>query len=74
MLVSGLLPYGSATRTTATNVRFRWKYIVGSDIFLVNSDDLDTTARWFPDLRNRATMLKITRTARRASSLGRSER
>jgi hypothetical protein len=64
MLVSGLLQYGSATRTTTTNIRFRWEYILGSEMFLVYSDELDTTLRGFPDLRNRAIVFKINRMAR----------
>lgn len=64
MLVSGLLQYGSATRTTTTNIRFRWEYILGSEMFLVYSDELDTTVRGFPDLRNRAIVFKINRMAR----------
>ncbi len=61
MFVSGLLQYASATRTTSTNVRFRWEYVLGSEMFLVYSDELDAAAAGFPDLRNRAIVFKINR-------------
>jgi hypothetical protein len=61
MLVSGLVQYGSATRTTSTNVRFRWEYVLGSEMFLVYSDELDASVKGFPDLRNRAIVFKINR-------------
>ncbi len=61
MFVSGLVQYASATRTTSTNVRFRWEYVLGSEMFLVYSDELDAAVRGFPDLRNRAIVFKINR-------------
>ena len=64
MFVSGLVQYASATRTTSTNVRFRWEYILGSEMFLVYSDELDAAVRGFPDLRNRAVVFKINRMLR----------
>ncbi len=64
MFVSGLVQYASATRTTSTNVRFRWEYILGSEMFLVYSDELDASVRGFPDLRNRAVVFKINRMLR----------
>ena len=61
MFVSGLVQYASATRTTSTNVRFRWEYVLGSEMFLVYSDELDAAATGFPNLRNRAIVFKINR-------------
>ncbi|MEQ1896410.1 MAG: DUF5916 domain-containing protein [Vicinamibacterales bacterium] len=61
MFVSGLVQYASATRTTSTNVRFRWEYVLGSEMFLVYSDELDASVKGFPDLRNRAIVFKINR-------------
>ena len=64
MFVSGLVQYASASRTTSTNVRFRWEYVLGSEMFLVYSDELDAAATGFPNLRNRAIVFKINRMAR----------
>ena len=61
MFVSGLVQYASASRTTSTNVRFRWEYVLGSEMFLVYSDELDAAATGFPNLRNRAIVFKINR-------------
>ncbi len=64
MFVSGLVQYASATRTMSTNVRFRWEYILGSEVFLVYTDELDASAPGYPDLRNRAVVFKINRMLR----------
>ncbi|HVZ48787.1 MAG TPA: DUF5916 domain-containing protein [Gemmatimonadaceae bacterium] len=67
MFVSALLQYSSADRAFSTNLRYRWEYAPGSELFLVYTDERDTT----PDalatpttvrgIRNRAFVVKINR-------------
>jgi len=70
MFVSGLLQYSSADRAVSTNLRFRWKYLPGSELFLVYTDEHDTTEERFATpttvrgLKNRAFVVKINRLLR----------
>jgi len=62
MFVSGILQYNSAGTSVGSNVRFRWEYRPGSELFVVYTDDYDTNPR--PDLaslRNRAFVVKFNR-------------
>jgi len=61
MFVSGLVQYSSADRAFSTNLRFRWEYQLGSELFLVYTDERDTLASGFPTLKNRALVLKVNR-------------
>ena len=61
MFTSALLQYNSASKTVAANVRFRWEYQPGSELFLVYNEQRDTLMRRFPGLENRAFIVKITR-------------
>ena len=61
MFVSALTQYNSSSQTFSTNVRFRWEYSPGSDLFVVYSDGRDTASDGFPRLANRAFVVKITR-------------
>lgn len=61
MFVAALVQYNSTNRLMTTNLRFRWEYRPGSDVFLVYSDGRDTFGRGFPSLSNRGVTLKITR-------------
>jgi hypothetical protein len=58
---SALIQYNSTTHGLSTNARFRWEYQPGSDLFVVYSDGRDTLANGFPELQNRAFVVKITR-------------
>ncbi len=67
MFASALVQYNSADRAFSTNLRFRWEYAPGSELFLVYTDERDvrddryatpTTVR---GLKNRALVLKINR-------------
>ena len=64
MFTSALLQYNSGTNTFATNVRFRWEYSPGSEFFVVYNDQRDTLAPTFPNLVNRAFVVKISRVLR----------
>ncbi len=61
MFTSALLQYNSANNTVAANIRFRWEYQPGSELFLVCNEQRDTLMRRFPGLENRAFIVKITR-------------
>jgi hypothetical protein len=53
--------YNSTTRRTGANVRLRWEYRPGSELFVVYNDERDTLARGFPNLQNRVLIIKINR-------------
>ena len=62
MFASALLQYNSADRTFGTNLRYRWEYQPGSELFLVYTDEHDTrAAAGTPALRNRAFVVKANR-------------
>jgi len=64
MFFSGLVQYNSANDTVSSNMRFRWEYSPGSEIFVVYSDDRDTeTLRpdRYTELRNRGFVIKFNR-------------
>jgi hypothetical protein len=59
--VSGLLQFSSTDRLLGSNFRFRWEYRPGSELFVVYTDERNTLTRGYPDLRNRAFVVKINR-------------
>jgi Domain of unknown function (DUF5916)/Carbohydrate family 9 binding domain-like len=61
MFASALLQYNSTTRRTSANVRLRWEYRAGSELFVVYNEERDTLAHGFPDLQNRAFIVKVNR-------------
>jgi len=61
MFASALVQYNSTTRRTGANVRLRWEYRPGSELFVVYNEERDTLALGFPDLQNRALIIKINR-------------
>jgi len=61
MFASALVQYNSTTRRTSANVRLRWEYRPGSELFVVYNEDRDTLAHGFPDLQNRAFIVKVNR-------------
>ena len=65
MFVSALFQYDSESRGFATNVRLRWEYQPGSELFVVYNEQRDTLTQGFPGLNNRALIVKITRLFRR---------
>ena len=54
----------SDTHSVSANVRFRWEYCPGSELFIVYNEDRDTLARSFPALNNRAIIVKVNRLLR----------
>ena len=61
MFVGGLLQYNTSTDSFSTNVRLRWEYQPGSELFVVYNDQRDTSLRGTPFLENRAFIVKFTR-------------
>jgi hypothetical protein len=59
MFASALVQYNSSTAVASTNLRLRWEYRPGSELFLVYNDERDTLAIRFPSLRNRAFVMKV---------------
>ena len=64
MFASALVQYSSTDRLFSSNFRFRWEYRPGSEFFVVYTDERDTLARGYPDLKNRAFVVKINRLLR----------
>ena len=54
MFFGGLLQYNNGTNSLSTNLRLRWEYQPGSELFVVYNDQRDTTLRGTPFLENRA--------------------
>jgi len=68
MFVSGLLQYQTRTDSVSTNARFRWEYRPGSELFVVYTDERDTSTlaqtTIVRGLKNRAFVVKINRLLR----------
>jgi len=64
MFVSGLLQYNSSNNTYSTNLRLRWEYLPGSELFVVYNEGRDTARPGFPGLQNRALVVKANRLLR----------
>ena len=64
MFTSALVQYNSESHSLSANVRLRWEYRPGSELFIVYNDERDTFGRRFPDLMNRAFIVKINRLLR----------
>ncbi|MEZ5293285.1 MAG: DUF5916 domain-containing protein [Vicinamibacterales bacterium] len=61
MFASALVQYNSTDKSFSTNVRYRWEYKLGSEFFVVYTDERDTRAAGYPGLKNRAFVVKLTR-------------
>ena len=63
MFVSALVQYNSATGSVGTNIRLRWEYHPGSELFVVYNENRDDALRpgRFPRIENRAFIVKINR-------------
>jgi hypothetical protein len=69
MFASALVQYGSADHAVSSNVRFRWEYAPGSEVFLVYSDERGVNDALVPPtflqgVRNRAFVVKVNRLLR----------
>lgn len=61
MFVSALFQYNSSANALTSNVRLRWEYQPGSELFVVYSDGRDTVGSGYPHLLTRAFIVKINR-------------
>jgi len=59
MFIGALIQYTTANDMVASNLRFRWEYVPGSDLFVVYSDGRETTGSGFPSVQNRTFVVKI---------------
>jgi hypothetical protein len=60
-VMSALVQYNSGDNSFSSNVRFRWEYQPGSDLFIVYSDSYDTYGTGFASLENRSLVVKFTK-------------
>ena len=67
MFFGGLIQYNSATNSVSANLRLRWEYSPGSELFVVYTEDRDTDPLRpdrldsFSLLRNRGLVVKVNR-------------
>jgi hypothetical protein len=61
MFASAFVQYGSANHGVAANLRFRWEYRPGSELFLVYNEERDTQLRFARASRTRSLILKVNR-------------
>ena len=64
MFFSGLIQYNSSTDTISTNLRLRWEYSPGSELFVVYTEDRNTDPLRpdrFSQLHNRGLVVKVNR-------------
>ena len=64
MFASALVQYNSAADSVSANVRWRWEYLPGSELFVVYNEERDSRQRGFPGLENRAFIIKVNRLVR----------
>ena len=56
-----MFQYNSSNDAVSTNLRFRWEYQAGSELFVVYTDERDTLGPRVATLKNRALVVKINR-------------
>ena len=64
MFFSGLIQYNSSTDTISNNLRLRWEYSPGSELFVVYTEDRDSDPlrpNRYSELRNRGLVVKVNR-------------
>lgn len=59
--VGALIQYNSSEDSLSSNVRFRWEYRPGSDLFFVYSDGRNTLGGARPALESRSVVVKFTK-------------
>ena len=64
LLVATLVQYNSSSESISTNIRLRWEYQPGSDLFVVYSEGRETDHRGFPVMANRGFVVKFTKLLR----------
>jgi hypothetical protein len=61
MFVAALVQYGSTSASLLANLRFRWEYRPGSELFLVYTEGRSTLPPRGSDLQSRGVVLKVNR-------------
>jgi hypothetical protein len=61
MFVAALIQYSSSNTSLSTNLRFRWEYQPGSELFVVYTEGRSTLPERGTDLENRGLVVKINR-------------
>lgn len=61
MFASAFLQYSSSAQGLSANVRFRWEYRPGSELFVVYNEERDTRLRTIGHNRTRSLILKVNR-------------
>jgi hypothetical protein len=64
MFVTALVQYSSSTTSLSANVRFRWEYQPGSELFVVYTEGRDTAVPGRTPLENRGFVVKINKLVR----------
>ncbi len=65
MFLSALIQYNSSNNALSSNIRLRWEYQPGSELFVVYNEQRDTlTPNSLPELENRTFIIKINRLLR----------
>jgi hypothetical protein len=64
MFVTALLQYASSTLSLSANIRFRWEYMPGSELFVVYTEGRDTSIPGTTALQNRGFVVKINKLLR----------
>jgi hypothetical protein len=64
MFATALVQYNSGSNVVSANIRLRWEYRPGSELFVVYNEERDTLGGRFADLSNRALIVKINRLLR----------
>ena len=59
--LAAFLQYNSAADSLSTNIRFRWEYEPGSDLYLVYNSLRDTLMPGYPELDTQSFIVKFTR-------------
>jgi hypothetical protein len=64
MFLTALVQFNSDTHSISSNIRLRWEYRPGSELFVVYNDQHDSIATRFPSLQNRSFIIKVNRLLR----------
>ena len=65
LYLSGLVQYGTSSDALSANLRLRWEYAPGSEVFIVYTEERDTDVfDRFSELSNRGLVIKVTRLLR----------
>jgi hypothetical protein len=64
MFVTALIQYASDTTSLSANIRFRWEYQPGSELFVVYTEGRNTAVSTLTPLENRGFVIKINKLVR----------